>query len=107
MDYTWQVPIKAELIECKLTSLGFERKSKIVAYDLGSGAVSIALPLVKQEPDCSYSFTSFKIKEIKTGLLVDKIATAVSFDSITKSLTIDSADISLANSAAEVIIMIE
>jgi len=31
-DYTWNVPVKASFIPCKLTSLGFETPSSTVSY---------------------------------------------------------------------------
>ena len=59
-----RIPIKVTFFECTIAALSFERPFQQMDYVIGSGSLQVDLPKVRQRPDCSVPFETFKIESI-------------------------------------------
>ena len=93
---SWQLPILATFIGCRITHLSFQNRAHSLIYRIGSGVTTFQFPEVTQSPDCSQIFHDFEISDISTSLSLDKIADAVQLDSEFNELIIQTSDLSFA-----------
>ena len=100
-----KIPIEARFKSCETTSLKFSKKSIKVEYKIGSGASSVKMPDLIQEPKCNRKFDTFNILSIKSSLSKEQVLVAVVLDQT--ELKIETSDFTFAGESAEVVIKVE
>lgn len=60
-NFTFEVPIKADIVPCQVKKLSWDPAAMTINYELGSGSSDGTLPDLVQEPDCQLELTGKKL----------------------------------------------